>query len=139
MKIFYIIPLIIASVYLLYINGFGTLSCKTALSFIGRNQRKNNVYSASFTSCSGQVRRVIRVKTDGYYDFCGQPAVSKGFVSLELQDFHKNPLVILDMDKQRDKIYLQSGEKYYLAVNFHRASGSYSAKIQPIISGENKP
>lgn len=108
--------------YILYINGYMVFNSKRALMYVGSDWGKK----ASFTSCSGLTRRVIKFPEDRTYHFNLNLELSKGDVTAEILDGKKQCLLCLDRDTAQGSINVEKGNRYYLVVRFRGASGNYA-------------
>ena len=119
----YLLLVMIMSVafYALYQNGFLVLNAKRAAMFAGSRLGK----SASFTSCSGTVRRKIRFRESRRYRFTFLTELSKGEVILELTEPGGKELLRLDSSNTNGEIAVEAGKRYGLTIRFQAASGKY--------------
>ena len=108
-------------VYLLYENGIFVFSSKRAVKFIGRRRGK----TASFTSCTGTVKRIVRVKDAVIYEFKLYLELENGDVEIALIDSSKKELFVLDVNNTSEAVLLDSNAKYTLEVRFKSATGYY--------------
>ena len=108
--------------YILYINGYMVLNSKRALMYVGAAWGKR----ASFTSCSGYTKRVIKFEEVRTYYFDLNLELNKGDVTVEILDKEKQCLLSLDQDTPQGSIDVQKGNRYYLVVRFRAASGNYT-------------
>ena len=119
---FIVLPLIMATVfYLLYINGYLVTNAKRALVYIGSMGGKK----ATFTSCTGYTKRIIKFKENGEVNFHFDLELTKGDVTMELLDESKQCILQLDHTKQHARIHIESKKRYYLIFRFKSASGRY--------------
>nr|MDE7297452.1 hypothetical protein [Lachnospiraceae bacterium] len=65
-----------AAFYLLYINGWMIINAKRAVMYIG--SRRGN--QATFSSCTGYIKRVVRFRESRTYHFTFEPELSAGEV-----------------------------------------------------------
>ena len=107
--------------YLLYANGYLVINSKRAVKYIGSMRGRK----ASFTSCTGYIKRVIKFKEDGSVQFYLDLDVSRGEVIMELFDETKECILKLDNTKQSANILVEASKRYYLVFRFRAASGSY--------------
>ena len=113
----------LASIFLfLYDRGYMVINAKSAVSFIGSPKGTG----ASFTSCSGYTKRIVRFKADGTYTFILYADLSKGSISVELQNAAKQNVLHLDPTSRRATITVEAKKKYYLITRFQSATGCYS-------------
>ncbi|MBE5876183.1 MAG: hypothetical protein E7290_04790 [Lachnospiraceae bacterium] len=110
--------------YVLYIYGYMVINAKRAVKFIG-SIRGYDSCKASFTSCDGYMKRVMRFEANKTYRFKLQTELTRGTMSVEILDSHKQKLLELNSAKPSDSIDVYKGERYYLVVRFQSASGKY--------------
>ena len=106
----------------LYNQGYMVSKSISAVAFIG--SAKGN--SATVTSCTGYIKRVIRFQVDGTYTFMLDAELSKGDMSVELLDSTKQKMMQLNCSNQNVSITVEKNKKYYLVINFKSATGRYS-------------
>ncbi len=112
--------------YVLYINGYMIVSLHKALFFRGDSLGifKKNSTKAKFSACSGSLRRIIKFKESGTYEFSFSPDLEKGNVSVEIQNSEKEILLLIDKNTS-GRIHVQSGQRYHIIVRFKKAKGKY--------------
>ena len=110
--------------YLLYINGWMILSFKSAVSFAGSRGGK----SASFTGCSGSIRRIVRFSGDGVYTFALESVLSKGSMRVTLLDPDKREILCLSSEQPRGTVVLERKKRYRLVLRFRSATGRYGLR-----------
>ena len=125
-KFIVIFALLGGIMYLLYINGYMVMNNKKALTFIG-SQRGNK---ASFTSCNGWMKRVVKFSESRNYAFDLDVKLSKGDMQVELLDEKKQPIMRLDGNNPKAVIEVVAGGRYYLVYRFNKASGNYLLKYE---------
>ena len=113
----------VVSSYFLYKNGLFTRHMMA--SFMQRSFFWGNKGWAKFGFCHGYIKKVLSIKESRDYTFTFNANITKGYVCAEIQDRGKNVLLRLDVLKPEDTIYLDSSTKYYLVLNFNRASGGF--------------
>ena len=119
-----IILLVVGAIfYLLYINGYLIVNRKRALMFVG-SLRGTNSCKATFTSCTGYVKRVVKFKESRMYCFALHTELSAGEMAVELLDAGKQKVMELSDDKQTDSVDINSKTRYYLIFRFKSATGS---------------
>lgn len=119
---FVLLPLfLVIAFWVLYTNGFLVLSSKRALTFIGTRQGRE----ASFTACTGQIKRVVRFSESRMFHFAFSPELTRGEVSMELLD-HGTQLLALDSSAQTGTASVEKGRAYTLVIRFRSASGKYT-------------
>ena len=107
--------------YFLYIRGFLILNSKRAVVFVGKKCCKE----ASFTSCTGQIKRIVRFREDAETSFAFSCELTKGTVAAELYDRKKTLLLRLDSETPSGKIAVKKDQRYLLVFRFDHASGAY--------------
>ena len=108
--------------YILYINGYMVMNSKRALMYVGVAWGKR----ASFTSCSGYTKRVIKLDEPRTYYFDLNLELNKGDVTVEILDRQKQCLLSLDQNTAQGSINVEKGNRYYMVVRFRAASGNYA-------------
>lgn len=106
----------------LYNQGYMVAKSISAVTFIG--SAKGN--GATFTSCNGYMKRVVKFKTDGTYTFVLDAELSKGDITVELLDSAKQKIMQLNCSNQSETITVVKKMKYYLVINFKSATGRYT-------------
>ena len=107
--------------YLLYQNGWMILSSKTAASFVGSRGAK----AASFSRCSGSVKRIVRFPEDRVYTISLNAALTGGTMTASLLDPDKNEMFCLGGDRTSATVTLEKQKRYTLILRFHSATGRY--------------
>ncbi len=120
-SIFVPILLLILILYYLYRNGFLFLNNKRALTFIASDRGK----AAKFSSCTGSLKRVLFFHESRSYHFTFSCELSKGQMSVELQDEAKQPLFCLSGPLDCANLTLEKGRRYYIVYRFQSATGKY--------------
>ena len=119
---FFLLPAFMLVVFLvLYFNGFLVLNSKRALTFVGVRQGRE----ASFTACTGQIRRIVRFPESKCFQMTFTPQLTKGDVYVELLD-HKQQILLLDSSTQTGHVSAEKGRAYTLVIHFRAASGKYT-------------
>ena len=108
----------------LYYTGRLTLQTKRAMAYIGTGSFQKRCVGASFTSCSGHIRRIIRVKESRSYSFRLSGHIQQGDVCAVLQK-DGGPLLHLTMENPTATVFLEKGKLYRLELRFRCASGDY--------------
>ena len=108
--------------YVLYINGYMIMQSKRALMYVGTDRSKK----ASFTSCSGYTKRVVKFEEDRSYHFELKLELVKGDVMVEILDSGKQCLLSLGQNTTEGSITAEKGTRYYMVVRFRAASGNYT-------------
>jgi len=107
--------------YLLYINGYLVLQSKRAVMFVGSMRG----CKATFSSCTGYLKRVTKFESDGVRTFTLDAELTKGEMWVELLDADKNEILRLDSKNTSAAIAVESRKRYYLVFRFESASGKY--------------
>lgn len=110
--------------YLLYISGWMVLSSKRAVTFVGSRGGK----AASFSGCSGSVRRIVRFSEDRVYTFMLDCALTKGSVTIVLLDPDKKEVLRLSGEQPNMAVALERNKRYTLVVRFEAATGRYGLR-----------
>ena len=106
----------------LYNQGYLVINSKSAVSFIG--SAKGN--GASFSSCSGYMKRVVRFPATGTYTFLLDAELTKGDIAVELLDPARHAIMALDSVNRSASVTVDKGKKYYLVIHFKSATGRYA-------------
>lgn len=118
-----VIIIVLASIfYLLYINGCMVVNSKRAVSFVASRECRK----ASFTSCSGHIKRIVRFKESKTYNFILHSELTKGDMTVALLDSDKQELICLNSNEYNAEVFLEKGKRYYLVFSFEAATGSYT-------------
>ncbi len=107
--------------YLLYINGYLITNAKGAIMYIESARGKK----ASFDSCSGYTRRVVRFRESGTVRFVFDPALSAGSVTAQLLDAKKQMILCLSSANRSAAVQVEAKKRYYLVIQFKSATGRY--------------
>lgn len=110
--------------YFLYINGYMVMNAKRAITFIGSIRGKGTC-SASFHACSGYMKRMMRFKENGAYQFVLEANLVNGELEVEILDKNKQVLMHLDKDTRQAEIEADCKARYTLIFRFQSASGDY--------------
>ena len=113
-----------AIMYFLYMNGHMTINAKRAVTFIG-SIRGRGKCSASFHSCSGYMKRIIRFRESRSYHFELETELVGGELSVEILDSEKKTIMKLSVGSPAAEVEVESGKRYTLIFRFTSASGSY--------------
>ena len=117
-----ILPLLAVIFYLLYINGYLVTSAKRAVLFVG-SLRGNK---ATFSSCTGYMRRIVRFRSSRTYRFLLDAELTKGEIVIELLDAARQQVVRLNSRSSSAAVSVEKGKRYYLVFHFQSASGKYT-------------
>ena len=121
-KAILLLAALIAVFLILYDQGCMVINSKTAASYIGSPRGTG----AQFISCNGSIKRIVRFKAAGTYTFVLNAELSKGDMSLELQNSAREPIMHLDPAHPTATIAVERKKKYYLITKFKNATGSFS-------------
>ena len=121
-KVLISVAIIIAVVYILYLNGFASLGNKKSIMFLGRYNSSKNEYSASFKSCTGQVKRVIRFKEAQNVTFTLDTVLEKGTVKANINNSKGQNILILNNENPHITVDVTAG-KYFITLEFYKAYG----------------
>lgn len=105
----------------LYRSGVIPIACKRALVFYGAAGGRK----ANFTSCTGSIRRILRVRESRSYRFSLKTTLSQGDVCLTLSGPGGHILLHLDSQMGEKEVRLEKGRAYTLKVRFQNATGGY--------------
>ena len=108
----------------LYYAGVLPVQQKRALSYIGTGSFQKHCFGASFTGCTGWIRRTLRVKESRSYSFRLSGHIQEGAVRATLQKGSES-LLTLTADNPTATVFLEKGTFYRLEVRFQSASGDY--------------
>lgn len=123
--VFLIILAVIGGIYyLLYINGVIAMSSKKAIRFIG----KDKGMKATFTSCEGQIKRVIKFPRSKRLTFVLNSELTKGQMNVVLMDDKRKQLFCLSAGDRVKSLDIEADKRYYLMFTFKGASGKYEFK-----------
>ena len=120
-----LIPAAAAGMWLLYQNGLMAVNSKRAVSFVGSDRGRR----ASFTACTGTIRRIVRFSASKNLRMVFSPVLTKGSVAVELLDNRKQPLMRLDETCPTGSVFVERGQRYHLVFYFQSATGEYSLQI----------
>ncbi len=121
------VAVVVILFYVLYIYGYMVISAKRAMKFIG-SIRGYDSCKATFTSCDGYMKRVMRFEENKTYCFKLRTELTKGEVSVEILDSNKQKILELNSVHQSERIDVYKGERYYMVFRFQMASGKYELK-----------
>lgn len=122
-----LVMLCLVGSYLLYSNGYLLVQSKSAVTFMGNLSGGKNHCWFTFTRCSGRVYRVLKVKESGIYRFDLDTNLANGTVRFQVLNAGKLPLLTLDPDLGRGRVVLEPKQRYYIQMQFIRASGDCRA------------
>lgn len=107
--------------WLLYESGYGVVSSKRAIIFVCTKRGKK----ASFTSCTGCIKRIIRFREDALINVSFTCELTKGDVTVELFDRTKQQLLRLDSTTPYGSVTVKRNQRCILVVRFRGATGEY--------------
>ena len=107
--------------YIQYRNGYIHIQSKSAVMYVGSVGDKY----ATFTSCSGYTRCVVRFKKSGTIRFTFQSELFAGNVTAELLDASKKVVLQLSSANPIADLQVEAKKMYYLVIRFQSATGSY--------------
>lgn len=110
--------------YLLYLNGWMVLSSKSAVSFVGSKRGT----AASFSRCSGSIRRIVRFKESKTYTFMLDSALTSGEMTVSLLGADKKELLRLTSGQPCMTAELEKKQRYTLILRMSRATGRYGLR-----------
>ena len=108
--------------YFMYINGWMILNSKSAAAFVGSKGGK----SASFSRCSGSIKRIVRFPEDRVYHFTLDSVLTQGTMSVALVDPDKKEVLCLNGDQNSAAVELEGKKRYTLILRFRSATGRYA-------------
>ncbi|MBQ4321984.1 MAG: hypothetical protein IJC35_07065, partial [Oscillospiraceae bacterium] len=110
--------------YLLYLNGWMVLSSKSAVSFVGSKRGT----AASFSRCSGSIRRIVRFKESKTYTFTLDSALTSGEMTVSLLGADKKEVLRLSSAQPCMAVELEKNQRYTLILRLSRATGRYGLR-----------
>lgn len=120
---FLILAVLMAGIFVfLYNRGHMVVKSLSAVTFIGSPKGTG----ASFSSCSGYMKQIVRFRESGTRDYYLDAELSKGDILVELLDSDKQSIMKLNRENNQASITVECKKKYYLVVNFISATGCYS-------------
>ena len=113
--------------YFLYINGHMTINAKRAVTFIG-SIRGRGKCGASFHSCSGYMKRIMRFKESRVYHFALETNLVNGELEVEILDRDKKPVMHLDGNVPKAELEVDRKKRYTLIFRFKSATGDFKMR-----------
>lgn len=110
--------LFIAFFYIIYSVGWIPVRFVRARMYLAHGQ------GASFTACTGSIRRVLRFRESRSYSFHLDGRVQQGSVTVRILSSGQ-PLLTLDAGSPDGVLTAQKGKRYTLQITFRNASGDY--------------
>lgn len=108
-------------IFILYKNGIIPITVKSSVMFIGGAGGKK----ASFTSCHGYLKRMIKLESGRSYFFFLKTRLTNGRMTVQLLDRDKQPLFTLDEFSSSQNISVSRTGRYLLMIRFDSATGEY--------------
>ena len=126
--IYILIPAVLVIVfYILYVNGLMVISVKKALFFRGDSLGvMKNSTRAEFSSCSGYLKRILKFKETGVYEFRSQMEIESGSAAIVIVDDKGIPVVTADSENTSQRAQIEKGRKYHIIVKLKKAKGRYA-------------
>ena len=121
-KFLIVFAIIIAVIYFLYLNGYATLGNKKSVMFIGKYNYSQKEYSASFKACTGQVKRVIKLKEATTVTFKLESTLESGEIKATVTNSAGHNILILNAENPQMTV-AANPEKYFLTIEFYKAYG----------------
>ena len=115
--------------YFLYINGYMIINAKRAVTFIG-SIRGRGMCGASFRSCSGYMKRIMRFRESRAYHFVLDAKLVSGEMEVEILDRDKKVIMHLDEHSPEAAIEVDAKMRYTLIVRFKSATGDFKMRWQ---------
>lgn len=100
------------------------INAKRAVMFVGFMRGKGRC-GARFSSCDGYIKRVIKLKENRTYHFVLKSELTKGTLSVEVQDSRKHTLIHLENNVRNASIEVDKKKRYYLVFEFQSATGNF--------------
>lgn len=113
--------------YVLYINGYMIVNAKRAVTFIG-SIRGRGKCGASFHSCSGYMKRIMRFKESRVYHFELEVNLVSGEMVVEVLDREKKPVMRLDGNAPSAELEVDRKKRYTLIFRFKSATGDFKMR-----------
>lgn len=117
--------LILGALYVLYLLGYLPVSTKRSLIYVGTGGWGSQRVGASFTACSGTIRRVLRFRESRSYSFRLSGHLQQGAVTVQILDSRRCPALALTAGQPDGILSVQKGARYFLLIRFQSASGDY--------------
>lgn len=112
--------------YLLYRNGYLEIKSKGAVGYVGAlGNSCGKMHKARLVSCSGSIKRVLKLKENRDYHFILNAAIAKGDLTVKILDSKKNRILTLNHENKEGHILSGQGKRYYLVINYDNTDGTY--------------
>ncbi len=108
--------------YFLWANGYFVTKKVSAILFAGTLRGKNKC-KLMFSSCSGFVKKVIKLES-GEVNFNLNCEIVSGDFNVEILDHNKNVLLMLSPSERSGKVVIDNSKRNYLVINFKKAEGN---------------
>lgn len=116
------VPVVLSfAFFLLYRNGLLTIQSKTAVSFMG----KFGGMRASFSGCTGTLRRMIHFPEGREYTYTLASVLTKGELAVDLYDRTGNLLFTLTPEAPTATVAADAGSRCTMVIRFEKATGRY--------------
>lgn len=119
-----VLTLLCILMYVLYINGYMTFNAKRAVTFIGSIRGRGRC-GASFHSCSGYMKRIMRFKDSRVYRFELNANLVNGELEVEVLDRDKKTVMHLDGNTPQAEFEVDRKKRYTLIFRFQSATGDF--------------
>ena len=122
-----VLVVVLGLFYILYLNGYGVVNAKSALYYFGtpRFGENRNCIKADFQRCNGFIKRVVRLPKSRTYRFVFSSSIKKGAVSVEIYGKGREPIAVLDDQKQSACVTTGERTIYRVITRFKKADGEY--------------
>ena len=119
---------------ILYLNGYGAINAKSALYYFGtpRIGKNRNRIKADFKCCNGLIKRVVRLSKSKTYQFVFSSTITKGAVTVEIYGKGRDPIAVLDDQKQCACVVTGERTMYRVITRFKKADGEYQLCWQEV-------
>ena len=116
------VPLICATAYYLYCQGYGVSRSIAAVLFSFWPRQTSD--KATLNSCSGWVRHVGRFRESRVYEFTLDTQLTKGTVEVTLLNRQKQLMLRLTQAHPAGRLELDKKARYYIRWEFSSATGT---------------
>ena len=121
MKSLLLLPIFLLAFYALYQSGFLLWQSKRAAHFLGFDRGNR----ASFTSCTGTIRRKIRFRSETECTVTLHSELEKGTLEVALLSGSET-VFLLQKGGEQATFLPKAGKSYTLIFRFQKATGNYS-------------
>ena len=119
---------IAAVICLLYSQGFAVTKSIAAVTFM--SWPGSAADTVALNTCTGWVRRRVRIRESRMYEFALDSRLSKGDAEVSLLDEKKRPLCKLNRQAPNARMELEEKQRYYLCWKFNGATGKCALRWQ---------